>query len=1754
MMKRKTRSVFSFLIALIFLVQAFAELAIPQIAYAQTTSIEEADQKAIEEDVPIESTDVPYKDIEWVGETEELAAETESADADYQIVMVLDVSGSMGGQPITQLRQSCYNFIDDILYSDKKAEIGIVTFDSEVTTYTFGGDYFTDNRSELRSVVSSLSAGSSTAMNAGMKRADELMEQYATAPTKFVIQMADGAPNMGQTYSGSDAKYAGTSYVDPEGNAFTYSGNNYYHSAIYNTFLGMKDSYGIYSLGFFHSLSGTNKQFAATFMNDIQNMGYHEVHNADELVFTFEEIAENISSDFLMLNTNALVLAKGETDQLAVSFTSAYNSPDRTVRWSSDNNSVAKVDQTGQVTAVGEGICEITAAAGGHQNKCIVVVGKENEKPQETIKLYIYENLNGPEKVIPKPVLSKGATVKFDGNTYTTNESGCVSIPKADRGEIEVSKDGYSTTTITCDKLKDGMKVVLQKASPNPVIQNVWVDGQDILTDAYTVNLFEESSTTLTAKIDWGKYKRGKIQLMQKATTVDFPADSNTLSMVLKDKFDVSSAIYMVATNDQGNSVKAKLNFECSQAIKGLDGAGFSIGNSVSLNLPTELPFVGGKKLGLDMATNTIPINVSTDNGKVLITIGVDVDKYTRTDKYATSNATKNRAHVLKKENKVLFDNIKSFASSKEAAKKSLNGIKNIKQKYGTAMKMPQGSFGFTADFTVLGFAEGYVDEDWNFHFLDGGVILNPSVSLDWSGQFAVGPVPCYWEAQIAAAIQAQLNLYKNAGATFLPNGVITGTISGSVGAGIGINKVATIGGGGKLTFKPSTTLYKNSTQNYFSMTTSISLYFKVKIAIFEYKYEPKPIKEWKIDNGVENIEAQTMFEEVDTIYDQQNYSISDLSYLLDTQTSVGEDGAILLRANSYEQTKPQLVSFDDGTKLAVWIDCMENDINKIQLYYATFDGSSWSEPTLVCDDATADFSPNVCVDGNAAYITWQDADRALAQTDTLESLAKATSIKVAAYNNLTKTMEWTEKVSGDDEVLDMMPIVCAEGNKVSVVWVRNTENNWFGTNQANEICVASRADSAWTTEKAYGELSAVVDLTADLQTDGMHVAYSMDADNDFSTMEDMNVYLDGDRVTDRAQRERQPRFADGELFFIGEEAIWQMDALKNITQIPVNGCNAIGQYKVLGNAADHMILYSVSDGLATSFDGVVYDAAENKWGSAISMLDLNGRYTVSDFDAVYTDNNDIMMLCNRTEVSESVSENSVSGNDISDANYGKTDLAIYNVQKTNGMEVTDFTYDPKQIVAGSALPVTLTVKNTGVETIEGITVDVLSENGKKLHAVTISDKILSGETKDITVSFIVEESEIGKEITLCARPKNFTITDSAANTCSIALNYEDLAIAFLEWGSKDDTTATIYGSINNEGFHPAQDVKVTLYAESVEGEKINEYTIPAIPSMKSADISFHVPYSDGAVYYVVVSDTEDEYDTGNNRSFVVFTKRNDSEERVVDSISATLAKSEYQVGDRLDLSGLSVKVVYTDKTTADIGKEVVINTTKVDMNKTGSYAIGLTYEGKSTTVNVTVKEKKQDTPVDQNNGSGNDNTIQPGSNTTPSLVGKTYTSKNLMFKVTADSAKERTVAVTGCGAKAKNQKKISIPSKIVINKASYNVVAVENNAFKNHKKVQTVVIPSSVTSIGKYAFKNCKKLTSVTIGKNVTTIGKGAFTGCSALKKVKVTSKKLKSIGAAAFKGISKKAAFKLPSSKKKAYRKMLKSKKIGYVSSWKL
>lgn len=139
-----------------------------------------------------------------------------------------------------------------------------------------------------------------------------------------------------------------------------------------------------------------------------------------------------------------------------------------------------------------------------------------------------------------------------------------------------------------------------------------------------------------------------------------------------------------------------------------------------------------------------------------------------------------------------------------------------------------------------------------------------------------------------------------------------------------------------------------------------------------------------------------------------------------------------------------------------------------------------------------------------------------------------------------------------------------------------------------------------------------------------------------------------------------------------------------------------------------------------------------------------------------------------------------------------------------------------------------------------------------------------------------------------------------------------------------------------------------------------------------------------------------------------------------------------------------------------------------------------------------------------------------------PSKVDTELTKGTVTYRVTnANVQNPRVCYVSNSNAEART---ISIPKTVTVNGVKY-----------------------SVSSIGDEAFESNTNLTTLTIGANVSSIGSRAFYRCKKLSSVKISSKKLGTIGDKAFYGIQNNALFSAYRSKLKSYQSKLKSSGIN-------
>ena len=198
-------------------------------------------------------------------------------------VLLLDISGSMAGTPMEEMKQSATNFCKQLLLDEYNNRVGIVFYDDEVDKINL-----TNDLDMLVSYIDSVDDGGMTNMEAGIATAKEMLDTDGKEDNiKNIVVMADGLPNegkisdsgamAGKIYSG----YTATSYAN----------------AVIDTAREAMQTYNMYSLGFFHSLYDEELDFANELMTKLTNQtdGYHQVAEAENLQFAFGDISEEIS-------------------------------------------------------------------------------------------------------------------------------------------------------------------------------------------------------------------------------------------------------------------------------------------------------------------------------------------------------------------------------------------------------------------------------------------------------------------------------------------------------------------------------------------------------------------------------------------------------------------------------------------------------------------------------------------------------------------------------------------------------------------------------------------------------------------------------------------------------------------------------------------------------------------------------------------------------------------------------------------------------------------------------------------------------------------------------------------------------------------------------------------------------------------------------------------------------------------------------------------------------------------------------------------------------------------------------------------------------------------------------------------------------------------------------------------------------------------------------------------------------------------
>ncbi len=1085
----------------------------------------------------------------------------------------------------------------------------------------------------------------------------------------------------------------------------------------------------------------------------------------------------------------------------------------------------------------------------------------------QTRALTVYGNKNDSTTIETNYQALPGVEVTGGADKQTTSADGKVTLQN-DGGSVTFHKDGYVDRTLSAAALNVSADVYLQKTSDYPVINAVWLnDVNDVMNTRYPMNLVQSKRYKVEAEISWGSSSAKRVILYQGDKSYDITAGAS--SLVLSDRFDLSKDLYIAATDQKNHTTVKKLKLESgSAATAALDGAKIDFGDSLKFTLPDSIPVIGGDSLKLGLYSE-VPVKAVVDKGKVYVAIGYQVA--------ADEDGVKSFANSAKK----LRDNM---AKAKTAAKKCKTMLDAQKELGGKAATV-SGSWGFDAGFTVMGFAEGWYDDDAKIHWTDGGITLGANVGVDYSYPFAIGPVPCYAEVGFTADFQAQLNLLMNADAKkFMPSGTLKGDIALDIGAGAGVKKVLTAGGGAEGKLSP--TLNFDAERQITSADAKFSLAGYLKVTAFgltyKHKFDPWVDKLiWQYPDPADSADLMSADGQpnfIDQIYNAANYTAPDLSYLEKGSEFFGAKKPGLFKrlfapaeflsetenpvflSNAYEQAQPELATWDDGTMLAVWkgYDSKYSGLNALALYYSYYDGSKWSAPAILEQDGTLDGAFTLQKINGSAYVLWQDAGESVSDDITLDELSQKMGLNAAPFNAAQQTFS-VQTVAAASGAVSMMPTLCGDAEHLTAVWATNTEGDVFGQNSANAICTSTYSNGSWSAaETSCSSLNSIDSLAAAYDESGtLQIAYSVDVDGDPKTIDDMEVYRNGTALTDNGSVDSGVVYRNGTLYWFSNGALMA----EGKTVVSADHGLMTDRYRIVDENGVKAVLFTQNSGLYASLYGIFYDSDSGEWGQPVALTD--GSDFVTSFSAGVAKDGKLKIMANRQQVTGTSSDENP---------YGESSLQLLEIAPGCQLKITDTYYDGGNYLAGEDLPVTLTITNAGQAAANGVKVQFY-DGSKLLYEQTFDGALQAGATITMTATPVFEKAEQDKALTVKVVPADTENASTQGDSATITLHQNDLTIEHISWGLNENGKVMVYADIINRGYSTSKDVTVSLRKGAVDGDVVDSVALDTLGTLGLQHVSFETDGTDGDLFYITLDGKAADDNGANDADFVVIRK-----------------------------------------------------------------------------------------------------------------------------------------------------------------------------------------------------------------------------------------------------------------------------------------
>ena len=1015
-----------------------------------------------------------------------------------------------------------------------------------------------------------------------------------------------------------------------------------------------------------------------------------------------------------------------------------------------------------------------------------------------------------------------------------------VSVPDSSSYTIAISCEGYCPKSLENVILKNGefYEAALSKidysAPLGGSVEVTYTDANttaplDILAATKRLNSEEANfEFTITAK-SFSDLTDGQYELLQDGDVIKTSTDGVFKLKVSDLKPDIP---LWIRIRDDGKYCKpAKLGLSTYTGVFGLhDGDEVKLMDKLELPIPSDIPFLGGSVISLDLGY--IPVKVKSKGDTVRIGLGTD--------------------NLFDPEDKDMWEKLKESVRKGAAA-------------YGaTAFGTVDLGGKVKPDLKIIGFAEGKITAH-GLEVVSGEMIIQAKIKYEHEWQTFAWVIPIVIKVGVGLELENTLEIDWENGLKV--NDRVELTIPNlKPKAGIGIAYVADVSVYGKA----ENVLGFDTKTNYYFGELKGEAGLSAKVLLWEGKW-CLISGQWRYAEGY--LKSGHSFDEMSYSLISRDYLKEQSGWLGDkpAKDAVGAKQTSVLQENVLSIASPMLANVN-GKLIAVWIadDGSRTTGNHSQIVYSLYNeaDNTWSAPTAVWDDGTADFTPQMVSDGTNAYVVWADANTVFDENVTTEQMAAACEIsyaKLSVDENGNGTVSQQRRLT-ENSSLDFQPSVAVDANGVHIAWIRNAANDLLAQSGTNAIMYCTETGSEIELHSLATPISS---LAIGCMNGNVCIAYCSDEDGDAATVDDVKTYfgtVGGSfaAITEGASNSSTVSFmrfgSEGnKLFFMNNSILCSYDgnAIKQYDSVTEPG----NDYSIINDGSNTTyLLYNANNGDNSQLYLRIYDPSNDTWKQPIALTNTPGY--AENFSAAVLGTKVVAMFT-RSDVTMAA-----------DSMETSTDLYAVVMTPAHDLCLSDVAYDSDSITLGGTLPITLTVKNNGELDETGVVVTV-SANGVETQSFTIDTLLNSGDTQQVSIEYVLPNTAAVTEFT-------FSVTSSSGeeillddNSIAKELFLADLSIDVHKLMS--DSVSTVLVPVSNIGF---VDTNATLYIrrDTEDGEILAQFDMGVIHAGMMQVMEFYDAYikslmeGSSSLCFSVVADN-DEYMIANNSNFISVTE-----------------------------------------------------------------------------------------------------------------------------------------------------------------------------------------------------------------------------------------------------------------------------------------